>query len=413
MQIEMTELEPCKYSIHYETNSEAILDKKAEVIKLFKNAPVKGYRQGKATLEAIKFTYKNQIEDALKRALAEDAYHNCIFEKKLRVHGTPNFTSAFLNDGKFICDFELHTKPDFELAQFKTFEIPKPHQDTNDLLLSEKMLQDFRVKAGEVIPYSELDFVQSGDNVIVDYTGSIDGQKIDNLSGQGELLTIGTSQLVDFDTNLLGMTIGETREFSLTVPPTGLPSMVGKTINFSVTLSMGSKTTPAPLDDSLAARVGKKDMVELREFIHETAITKIAEHFKSLVNEQVALKLLESHSFEVPNWMALAEAQYLVHSAKLTWDTLPDSDKEKYLEMSTKNVKLSLILDKLSEEPDVQLSNQEIFDIIRRNMTQNNVQEPNTVMEKMAKTGELNILMARIKEQHCLDYVVKNVRIVD
>lgn len=79
MQIDVTELEPCKLSIHYEAGAEEIFNKRGEVLQQFKKAPVPGYRPGKATIDAIKFHYRTQIEDSLKRALAEDAYHNTLF----------------------------------------------------------------------------------------------------------------------------------------------------------------------------------------------------------------------------------------------------------------------------------------------------------------------------------------------
>ena len=118
MEIEIKEVEPCKLSIHYVAGAEEILNKRGVVIESFKKAPVPGFRPGKATVEAIRMHYKDQIEESLKRALMEDAYHNTLFEKKLRPHGAPRFNAALLADGKFTVDFELFIKPEFELAAY-------------------------------------------------------------------------------------------------------------------------------------------------------------------------------------------------------------------------------------------------------------------------------------------------------
>src|SRR5271166_2362217 len=122
MEIEVKENEPCKLTINCTANAGEILNKRAEVLTSFKKAPVPGFRPGKATVDAIKLHYKDQIEESLKRALAEDAYHNTLFEKKLRPHGAPRFNSLLMVDGKFTCSFDLFTKPDFELLQYKDLE---------------------------------------------------------------------------------------------------------------------------------------------------------------------------------------------------------------------------------------------------------------------------------------------------
>jgi trigger factor len=415
MQIEITELEPCKLSIHYEAGAEEILNKRGDIIKQFKKAPVPGFRPGKASVDAIRLHYRTQIEESLKRALAEDAYHNTLFEKKLKPHGAPRINNALLADGKFVCDFEMYTKPDFEPATFKGIEIPKPHEPLTDVELTEKMLQDLRVKAGEVVPFTEGEFVQHGDNVILDYDGIVDGQKNESLSGQAEMLTVGASQLTEFDDNLLGMAIGETREFDLVVPANGLPSMIGKTIHFVVTLNMGSKTIPCALDDTLAEKFGKKDFDDLRGFIQGTAQSRVQEHFRGQIAEAIAHRLVDSNNFDVPNWMSLSEAQYLVHNAKLDWNAIPDVDKEKYLELATKNVKLSLILDRIREiEPEAQLTDQEVFEMIKQNIAKSKVATSfDDVVKEMNRTGYLQILMSRIRDEHTLDYIVKNARIVE
>jgi trigger factor len=415
MQIEVKETEPCKLTIHYVADAEAILNARAKVIEAFKKAPVPGFRPGKASLDAIKIHYRDQIEESLKRAMAEDAYHNTLFEKKLKPHGAPRFNNLMMADGKFTCDFDLFVKPNFELSPYRTMDIPKPHDPQDSDVMAEAMLQELRVRFGDVLPYTETDFVQAGDNVILDYEGFLDGQKIPGLSAAGEMLTVGKSHLPAFDDNLLGMKMGETREFDMLVPEGGLPSLAGKTVHLKVTVNMGSKTLPCALDDTLAQRLGKKDYTELREYIYGMAVAKTSHGFQMAVNEAVARRLLADNTIAVPPWLSLSEAQYLVHQAKLDWNTLVDEDKEKYLNIGEQNVKLALILDKVREaEPEAQLTDQEVFEIVKQNLsrtkTQNNLDD---VIKEMNRTGYLQILFSRIRDEHTLDYIVKSARIIE
>lgn len=409
MEIEIKEIDTCKLDVTYYADAGEILEKRGEVLKNFRKAPVPGCRPGRASIDAIKIHYRSQIEDSLKRALAEDAYHNTVFEKRLRPHGPPVIKSAMMVDRGFKCEFEVNVKPDFELGEYRDFEIPKPHIDMSLTDLTEKMMQQLRVKYGESIPYDEEDFVQVGDNVILNYDGFVDGEKVDNISAEGEMLTVGSSQLQDFDNSLLGMAMGEVREFDLVVPEGGLASLAGKTLHFSATLIMGSKQVPAALDDELAHKLGKKDFAELKEFVTNTATSRYQQMEHSKLTEFVANKLVENHEFDVPNWLVLSEAQYLAHNSKANWEALADLDKEQYMKLATRNVKASLILDRVREdEPEAQLSDEEMFEIVKQEVLRSGSQaSPDEMIQEMNRTGYLQILFARLKDEYTLDFVVK------
>lgn len=415
MEIDLKELEPCRLMVTYQADAEQILNKRGEVLNHFRKAPVPGFRAGKATVEAIKRHYKSQIEESLKRALAEDAYHNTLFEKKLKPHGAPRITTALLENGKFTCEFEMFTKPDFTLASFKDLEIPKPLVSSSILELTEKMLQELRIRHGETQPYGEDDFIQLRDNVILNYEGSIDGVKVDNLSAEGEMLSVGYSQLQEFDNNLLGLRLGEDREFDLVVPETGLPTFAGKTVHFKVTLVMGSRVTPCPLNDELAVKMGKENFEKLREFVQGTAAARCQESERQELIQAISHRLIQDNVFTVPNWIVLSEAQYLAHKSHMKWEDILDLDKEKFMEMAEKNTRLTLILDKIREdEPEAQLSDEEVFNAIKQNIVNSKNQTPvDDVIKEMNKTGYLQILFSRMKDEYTLDFIVKSIKITE
>jgi trigger factor len=415
MEIQVNELEPCKLSVRCKANFVEISDKRIEVQNAFKKAPVPGFRPGKASMDAIKLHYRQQIDDSLKRALAEDAYHNSLYEKNIRPHGAPKFSAMLLDGGSFTCDFELYTKPDFELAPYKDMEMPKPPQDKDANVMAQQMLQELRVRLGDVVPYGEDDFIQQNDNIIIDYEATIDGEKVGSLCATGEMLTIGSNHIPDFDSNLLGMKSGETREFDVHVPDTGLPSMVGKTAHFKVTLTTGAKTTPCPLDDQLAVRMGKKDFNELQEFVGAAAAARVGNSGKMALHDAIAKRLVADNTINVPNWMSLSEAQYLAHQSQLDWTTMTDVDKEKFIEMAAKNVKLSLVLDRVREkEVESQLSDQEVFDIIKKNLAQTKIDKSiDEVIQEMNRTGYLQILFSRIRDEYTMDFIVKTAKVIE
>lgn len=412
MLIEVNEPEYCRLVVKYQADPDQIDNKKFEVLNAFKRAPVPGNRKGKASLDAIKIYYHSQIEESLKRALAEEAYHKVLFEKEIKPLGTPNFTSIVLSKEAFTCEFSLNKKPDFELGEYKGFEIPKP-EVKDPVILAEKILQDLRVQHGFTAPYNTDDFVQMGDNVVIDYTAFDGVNKIDFLSAQGELLTVGHSQLPIFDDSLLGMKAGETHTFTVPLSPNLTSTLAGKVLTFTVTLHTGSKVTPMALTDELAQKVGKKDLQELLQQAAATASARSVDSLRTDTLKQVSARLVEFHDFKIPEWLSVSEAQYLTQNANLTWDTLSDETRQVYLALAEVNVKLGLILDRIRDvEPEAQLSDQEVIDIIKRNIN-NSSTDPDTVLQAMSKNGYLPILVARIRDEHALDFILKNSKIVE
>ena len=416
MEITVKELEACRLSVHCDASVLEVLDKKAEVLNAFKKAPVKGYRKDVIPpLDAIKMQYRKEIDESLKRAMAEECLQNAMFEKGLKPHGAPTFTALMLEGGKFSCDFEMRVKPDFTLPDWKAWELPKPHEEITSDQVVEAMMQDLRVRVGDAVPFSSTDFVQQGDSIIVDYTGTIDGKKIDGLCVEGEMMTIGKSMLKGFDSNLLGMSVDETREFDFVAPTDSLPSMAGKTVHFTATLKTGSKTEPCPLSDELAERIGKKDLAEVREAVGQAAFAQIANASRMKLQEAIGRRLVGETTMSVPNWMSVSEAQYLAQQAHLDWNAASDPDKEKLLEVAEQNVKLSLVLDKIREETaEAQLSDQEVFDIIKQNLVNSKVNKPiEEVFKELAKSSYLPILQSRIKDEYAMSYLIKTIKVIE
>ena len=417
MEISIQELEYCKIKVHCEVDVREMEHKKNEVIASFRKAPVKGFRPGKATDEVIKMFYKKQIEDSFKQVLSEEAFHETLFSKNIKPMSQPQFISQLLIGNKFTCEFIMNKKPDFELAQYKDLEIPKPANLENTTALYEQLMQDLRVRAGDQVPYEESDFVQIGDSLILDYEGfDPDGLKINGLGGSGELMTVGKSQVKEFDDNLLGMKVGETREFSLTLPPEILTTLPNDSkVKFICTLQIGSKITPMPLGDDLAKKIGKSDFNELQQAVMSAATARADQKNNEAMTNQVSSMLIESHNFKVPDLLTLSEAKYLASSAKLSWDNLSENERDGYFKMAEKNVKLALILDKIREsEPEAQLSDTEVLDMMKENLSKlNNGVSPDETLAKLNANGFLSVLVARVRDEQTLSFIIKNSKIIE
>lgn len=414
MQIELKELEYCKLQVSCSAGEEEIEKKRSEVLKVFKNVSIPGFRKGKATVQAIKKYYKKQIEESLKRALAEEAFHQSIFENGIKPLGNPQFTELYLQPNNFSCEFVIHNKPTFDLMDLSSIEIPKPHQAMSEEDYTQKRLQELRVENGERKPFEENDFVQEGDVVTVSYEAYVDGEKKDNLSTEGELITVGSSKIQKFDENLIGLKPGDVKEFNVDVSEKSSSEFANKTITFKLTMHMGMKVIPAALDDNLAKKLGKESFDQLSQDVRFEAAKMLEAQSKNALQQAIISRLVFGHDFQVPEWLGLTEAQYLASAAKLDWNVLDDKVKEAYVSQAVKNVKLSLILDKIREnEPEAQLTDHEVMDMLRNNMKMGPVNNVEDTLKELNKLGYLPVLYNRIRDEYTLDFVTKSVKIIE
>mgnify|MGYP003328138009 CR=1 FL=1 len=413
MEISVNESEYCKLDVHCEANSELVGKKFDEVARRYKSAHVPGFRPGKATVEAVKVYYKKQIGEVVKNSLAQEAFDNIVAERSVRPIGQPDFSKIELSSDKFVCDFSLKKTPDFELGSYKGFELKRPSQQSAVDEVTEQVLVELSLQNGEAAPFSESDVVAVGDNVILSYESSIDGQKQDNLSSSAESIVVGKSNVDGFDDSLVGMKMGESKTFDIVIPQTGLPSLAGKTVTIAANVLYASKTVPHPIDDTLATKLGKESLEVLREEARNMATSRVEELNRNELLKLIQDKLDSNHTFEVPGWLSLSEAKFLVSRSGVSWESLPAEDQQRYLQDATKNLKVSMVLDKIREnEPDAQLSEEEVVNAVRA-MIEKSGKNFEEEVQSLSNSGQIGMLVARVKEEYTLDFILKNSNIVD
>lgn len=412
MNIEVSDIEYCKIKVKYEGTPDEVVAKKDEIVNKFKAYKIPGFRAGKATVEAVRIYLAKEIDQALRQELATDAYHNTVAEKNIKPFGNPDFSNLTLDGTKFACEFQMYKQPDFELAAYKEFEIPKPAPITTATELTQKMLQELRTKFGKTTLYADTDVVCSGDAVILDHKAFINDQEIKELSSEGEIVNIGQTSVPGFDEQLLGMKVGETREFTLKMPDSG-NDYANQMVKFVAKLVRGSKVEPAALDDDLAKKIGIETFDKLMEQIAAMANNRVNEFEHTQIINQISNRLVANHDFQVPHWLATTEAQMAVKQSGKDWETLTDIEREKAMDKAVKSVKLTLLLNKVREnEPDAQLSDDEVFATAKRAIQQNSP-DPEKTLEEVMKSGHLGMFFARIRDDHTLSFIEKTCKIIE
>ena len=224
--------------------------------------------------------------------------------------------------------------------------------------------------------YAQLEVVEGRplektDTAIIDFEGFREGKTIEGAKAAGHMLALGTNSLIPgFEDQLVGMNIGETREIKVKFPDDySSKDLAGKDAEFTVTLKEIKKKVLPELNDEFAKDVGgNKSASELTEGIKKDLEARKKDEVASAQREEILSKLVEAHSFEVPQGMVERELQSMAKQqvtrmARRGVD-LKSFDaarfREQNRELAEKRVKGLLLLDVIAEKENVEVSDQEV-----------------------------------------------------
>jgi trigger factor len=411
MPIQVNEIEYCKDTVHFVAEAVLVEEKIQEAIKQCRKLVIPGFRPGKAPDLAIKLKMKPQIERWVKQELQVEAYNQYVFDTKAKPIGFPVFKKSELHELDYWCEFTILKKPKFELKQYKDFEIPQPHQSQSATEIVEGMLQELRLQHGEVVPYEEQDLVSVGDKITIDRLCTLEGEELSGFTKEGELHTVDNSE---FDSYLLGMKVGETKEFEIVVRQDApVEELRGKASKWKVTVHAGLKTIPAPLDDELAKKTGNESYEKLRQALEGSAANRLQAVQTQLISQQIIKRILTAHEFEIPSWLANMEAQQLAANMGASWDQLTPEQKEIFLSQGKSSVKLALIMDSIREaEPETVFTNSELLNVIRQRLAESG-QDPEKFLVEAERDGRLIGILEALRNDATLQWLVEHSKIVE
>src|SRR5687768_11420281 len=132
-----------------------------------------GFGPGKAPRHLVVKAYATQIDDEVKRKLISDSDRKALAEHKVHVVGAPDIEEIQFGKGQALqFAATLETAPEFELPDYKGLPIKREMGVVTDADVERALnvLREQRAVYNDVARP-----VQSGDFVVVNYTGTCDG----------------------------------------------------------------------------------------------------------------------------------------------------------------------------------------------------------------------------------------------
>jgi len=377
MQVTVEDVSSVKKILHIEVPEKIVIRELANAYKnLKKNAKIKGFRPGKAPRSVLERLYKKDVHGDVSSKLLQDSFVEALKETELNIIGNPKIEPPQLEEkGPYKYDATVEVKPEIYDIDFKGLTLKKALYQVTDEEM-EAQLKLLQKNLSQQIPITEDRPVQKDDSVLIDYEGFKDGmpfpetQKTKNFTmkiGEGAILKA-------LDEELIGMKPGEDREITVNFPEDHFnDNLANHEITFHVTLHEIREEILPEFDDEFAKKLGQYETLDdVKNAITNNLNEGYQKRVDQELNEQIYKDLIERTEFELPDSMVDYELNNIIDEIEKTLKYYNKSMEEQGLtkemlaeehrETAEKKVRRHLILGKIIDQENMELSDQELED---------------------------------------------------
>ena len=261
-----------------------------------------------------------------------------------------------------------------------------------------------------------------GDQVVIDFKGSVDGELFEGGSGEDYPLVLGSNSFIPgFEAQLVGAKAGEEVSVNVTFPEAyGAAHLAGKAAVFACTVKAVKSAVPAVIDDEMAKKYGAEDLAALKGQI----ATRLEEEYKGAARAVLKRSLLDQLDaqikFDLPPALVEAEASQIAH--QLWHEENPQvqghdhghvETTDEHKTLAERRVRLGLILAEIGRKAEVTVSDAEMTQAVLAQARQYPGQE-RQYFEFVQKNPQVQQqLRAPIFEDKVVDHLVAGAKVAD
>ena len=277
---------------------------------------IPGFRKGKAPFNMIKKMYGVGVfyEDAVDEVI-DASYPDAAKESGLEIVSRPAVSIEQIEEGKsFIYTAKVAVKPEVTLGEYKGVEVQKTKSEVTEEDI-ETEIKRAREKNSRLITVEDRG-IEDGDQVTIDFDGSVDGKRFEGGKAEDYPLTIGSHTFIDnFEEQLIGKTTGEECEVNVTFPAEyHVEELKNKPAVFKVKVKEIQRKELPEANDDFASEVSDFDtMEEYKKDLSEKLHAEKIEAAKTADEDKVVAKVIENATMEIPDQMVEEQVNGMVN----------------------------------------------------------------------------------------------------
>jgi len=350
----------------------------AEVKKVAPQVRMPGFRPGKVPANLIKKMHGAALHSDAFNASVRESIDELMREKKLRPALQPKVDlDEGYEEGKDAeLKVEVEVLPEIEVPSIEGLSLERLTVPVSDASLDEALTR----LASNQKSYSDAAKSKksaSGDQLIIDFVGRVDGTEFEGGKAEGAALVIGSGRFIPgFEEQLTGLKAGDSKTIQVTFPE-DYPSeeLKGKQAEFDVTVNNVQVEGETKIDEDFAKSLGLESLDKLKELMKAQLEQETAGLTRTAMKRQLLDKLAADHDFEVPPTMVEAEFEQIWQQlqAEVAKEEDPaaglkeiESEKDDYKRIAERRVRLGLLLSEIGQANGVQVTAQEMGMLIQQ-----------------------------------------------
>jgi len=376
-----------------------------------RTAKVKGFRPGKVPARVVRQHYGKQIRQEVLGEIMQKSYSDAVIQENLKPAGGPKIETED-EDGKtfaYVATFEVLPEvklKDLDKIKIETPEVEIGDADIDDMLLS---LRRQRATWEEVTRKSK-----DGDRVIVDFTGTVDGEEFEGGSGKEIPVVLGQGQMLpDFEKGLKGIKAGDEKTIKVKFPKDyHAEDLAGKTAEFAINTHRVESEILPELTDEFAKEfnVAEGGLEQLKKDVRENMEREAEQKVKSDIRDQVMEGLIEKNPIDVPQALVHEEMHSMQHEAMQRLG-IEDHDKappqENFKEGADTRVRLGLLLRQVISENNISVDDAAMRERVEE-MCAGYENAEDMVSMYMGNPQVMQQIEPMVVEQKAVDWLLEN-----
>lgn len=304
---------------------------------------IPGFRKGHAPQQLIEKLYGPVIffEEAA-NALINQTYNEEAESTGLEFVSRPEFDVDQIEKGKpFIYTATVAVRPEVKLGQYRGLEVTRQETLVSDDEINEELKRE-QEKNSRLVEVERP--VQDGDTVILDYSGSVDGEKFDGGTAENQTLVIGSGSFIPgFEEQLVGMAKDETKDITVTFPEEyHAENLAGKEAVFTCTIHKIQEKELPELDDEFAQDVSEFETLdEYKKSIMDKLTERKQRSAKAAQENEAVDKVIAASEMDIPEAMIDSQvtSMYQDYARQLQSQGIPIDTYLQYMGTTEEKVK--------------------------------------------------------------------------
>jgi trigger factor len=403
------------------------------LVELKDRVRLNGFRPGKVPVAHLKKVYGRAVMAETIEAAVREANAKIVTDGGFRLVREPQVTMPTeegavdqMIEGKSDLAYTVAIEilPPIELADFKGIQLARQTAEVVDTEV-EEAVNRIAEQSRPYEPRGEGGKAETGDRVVIDFTGKLDGEPFEGGTGGDVGINLGSNTFIPgFEDQLVGIAAGDKRTVNVTFPQV-YPNekLAGKNAEFEVTAKSVEAPKPVTVGDEFAKSLGLESLAKLKDVVKE----RLAREHAAMSRQKVKRKLLDEldarHKFTPPPSLVEDEfnnvwktVQDDLAAQKRTFadeNTTEEKAKEEYRAIAERRVRLGLVIAEIGERNNIKVTDEEVSRAVMDRARQAPGHEQQVWEFYRNNPNALASLRAPIFEDKVVDYILELAQITD